>query len=956
MPPPNKHLIKLNKIALSVGAVFAVVPLWTWATEYTTPITGNESGYENIRLDTGSEIIYNFKDEDSLNIENVENAIEARNNKSLALPNDLTISISNESNNYVLYSRALYSFSGSSITADDLEIKSASVQASHNGYAIAVGLDATVGSIKTKNVLGEVRAFASEGTKVGQLQAMGIKVASGGQVVVDGNAEFSLTAKNLDQTGSTEYSNIAGAVLEPSPENGKNILDVSGQFSVTGSTDISSASSSSQEKSAMAAGVFMYGTGQVNLGSLFVDISATYNGQNAVAEVYGVGSAPDKYNGHSSFISGQTDIHLVAKGENGARAQAVGIMNTNAVDIALKEGDIEVSAMAESNDAGFATAAGIYTIGGVVDKGSGNINVDSNGTSFGIFASDNATVNYAGGKISAKGYDATYEAGLYVTSGSIINLLGDTEVEAGNAIAGDGTILIAKNTTSGLNGLFDSFTGEALINGHAALGMSSSEAKAYFNSSDAASLALRAGSTLEGSYIVGSQAQSSGSSGSSLTILSDGSLIIVADGNYDGTTALVTVDTASIDSQSTVRLYNSAQVNEGTTIFNVQNTSETLVNFNFETDNLLVGIANNKVVKKSVESVFGPGLLIPSVIEEAQNAEGLGAERLIDITSGSMDIKQTTQALNNVALMGAAAGAQIAALNATQMIDETIAEHRGILKESLYQERPMNLWVNLNGLFSQADDYSVGNTSYGFKSDLAGLTVGADHTFDNGLVAGAALSVGTGSVRGQGIGRGIKNEVDYWGVNFYGLWMTPYADLLASIGYLSSDNEIRHMGFGAEPDARSVSVSLRAEKNITLNDRLSLVPHIGVRWLNTDADSFSAGGFKYKSEKVDLFQIPVGVAIVSAFETGSGYRVNPVIDLEVTSNIGDTDIDNQVKLLGGTLTDVFETQINSDVIYSAKLGLNISKKQHSFSLNYKGAMGSQDRIDQRLQATYRFMF
>lgn len=95
---------------------------------------------------------------------------------------------------------------------------------------------------------------------------------------------------------------------------------------------------------------------------------------------------------------------------------------------------------------------------------------------------------------------------------------------------------------------------------------------------------------------------------------------------------------------------------------------------------------------------------------------------------------------------------------------------------------------------------------------------------------------------------------------------------------------------------------------------------------------------------------------MSAFETGSGYRVNPVIDLEVTSNIGDTDIDNQVKFLGGTLTDVFETQINSDVIYSAKLGLNISKKQHSFSLNYKGAMGSQDRIDQRLQATYRFMF
>ena len=135
-----------------------------------------------------------------------------------------------------------------------------------------------------------------------------------------------------------------------------------------------------------------------------------------------------------------------------------------------------------------------------------------------------------------------------------------------------------------------------------------------------------------------------------------------------------------------------------------------------------------------------------------------------------------------------------------------------------------------------------------------------------------------------------------------------------------------------------------------------MTPHMGVRWVNIDVDSFNAGGFSYQSDRIDLFQIPIGVAFSNAFETDLGFKVKPVVDLEVTTNFGDTGTDSRVQLTGGSAEDVFETQINSNVIYSGKLSFGISKGNHDLNLSYKGSVGSQDRNDQRLQAVYRFRF
>ena len=689
-----------------------------------------------------------------------------------------------------------------------------------------------------------------------------------------------------------------------------------------------------------------------------VDITAhainTSSDPSSFAAAHGVRNVQDD-SGPLNIVT-QAGTIIRAKAEtNKGTAEAIGIYSGELAQTIIGKGDIEATAISEE---GAGTAFGLYADKGTKQlfKDEGDITVKGSSLVAGVYA-DDGEIQYGGGTISATMSSEDIEpnaAGIYASANALVMLSGNSDIEAASALVGSGTVIVNKSISAGFNGAFNQFNGNLISQGISGLGMDLQTASSYCSENDEAALILYAGSKLEGHYSVGTQATSSTStSNSSLVLLSDGTLVIVAAGEYDGSSPLVTVEEASAEEGAIVRVINTARIQDGTKVFELIDESLAPSNYLFETDSLFATIKDNKIVKKSALSVFGPEMLIPHVVDESLNMSGLGADRVIDLTSDSMGVTEAAQALNQIALMGVA---QFAAMNASQMIDDTIVEHGSLLAVTLHTAPCLDLWVNLNGTFNKADHYSVGNTSYGVKSDLAGVTVGADYAFGNGISAGGALSVGTGSVRGQGSGANIKNNVDYWGLSLYGVWTTPYLNLLASLGYVSSSNEIKQMGFKGKPDAQSLSLGLRVEKNIAINDTFTMTPHMGVRWVNIDVDSFNAGGFSYQSDRIDLFQIPIGVAFSNAFETDLGFKVKPVVDLEVTTNFGDTGTDSRVQLTGGSAEDVFETQINSNVIYSGKLSFGISKGNHDLNLSYKGSVGSQDRNDQRLQAVYRFRF
>lgn len=525
-------------------------------------------------------------------------------------------------------------------------------------------------------------------------------------------------------------------------------------------------------------------------------------------------------------------------------------------------------------------------------------------------------------------------------------------INFGNGANINGTI--EDQGTLYMTGDVSSFTGVLNVMGKASVGLTAEEASETLNPMQGSVLVVKAGTTLNGSTSVGSSASAT-SNGSSLSVLSDGTLAIVATDDYTEGTPLVTVGTASTEDGSTVKLVNAVKIADGTTVFATSDGSAPS-EYSLVTDNLLKVVENNQIVSQSASTALGGNVLTPNVINEALTASGLGAERVVALTTDTT-AAQAVSALNNIALMGTASGAQTAAINAANIQLDVIDSHGSVLAGYAHEKSGADLWIDLNGSFSKANRFSAGSTTYGYKSDLAGVTIGSDYAFGNGYATGVSVSFGTGSVRGQGNGAGIKNEVDYYGVNLYGVWSNEYFNMIGSVGYLQTKNEIKSQGYKGKPDVKVVSAGVRLEKPLLLNESITVTPHVGVRYKHINMDSFrSLGGFNYDSEKANLVEVPFGVAFNANLKAPCGAEVKPFIDLTIAPNFGDRKVTNKVALTDSSASDSFEARIANNSMYNAKLGLNAVKGNHSLGISYGIGSGSYGRVDQALQAKYRYSF
>ena len=524
-------------------------------------------------------------------------------------------------------------------------------------------------------------------------------------------------------------------------------------------------------------------------------------------------------------------------------------------------------------------------------------------------------------------------------------------INFGNGANINGTI--EDQGTLYMTGDVSSFTGVLNVMGKASVGLTAEEASETLNPMQGSVLVVKAGTTLNGSTSVGSSASAT-SNGSSLSVLSDGTLAIVATDDYTEGTPLVTVGTASTEDGSTVKLVNAVKIADGTTVFATSDGSAPS-EYSLVTDNLLKVVENNQIVSQSASTALGGNVLTPNVINEALTASGLGAERVVALTTDTT-AAQAVSALNNIALMGTASGAQTAAINAANIQLDVIDSHGSVLAGYAHEKSGADLWIDLNGSFSKATRFSAGSTTYGYKSDLAGVTIGSDYAFGNAYATGVSVSFGTGSVRGQGNGAGIKNEVDYYGVNLYGVWSNEYFNMIGSVGYLQTKNEIKSQGYKGKPDVKVVSAGVRLEKPLLLNESITVTPHVGVRYKHINMDSFNAGGFNYDSEKANLVEVPFGVAFNANLKAPCGAEVKPFIDLTIAPNFGDRKVTNKVALTDSSASDSFEARIANNSMYNAKLGLNAVKGNHSLGISYGIGSGSYGRVDQALQAKYRYSF
>lgn len=472
-----------------------------------------------------------------------------------------------------------------------------------------------------------------------------------------------------------------------------------------------------------------------------------------------------------------------------------------------------------------------------------------------------------------------------------------------------------------------------------------------------ATLAVPAGFNVDkASITVGRNPLTEAASNSSLKLLAGSALAIVAGDDYDGTSPLFTAPSVEMAENVPVYVYNAAKIKDGTVVINTTNGEEpTGFEVFSETDNLFKVVKDNKIQTLNAQEALGNSILGGSVFSLALAHDGVASERVIALTTNTTKANAVVS-LNKIALMGTASGSQIIAMNASNLQLDVIDTHGSALASYDHDKSGMDLWIDLNGSHSKAGNYSAGTIKYGYKSELGGVTIGSDYAFGNGYATGVAISFGKGSIRGQGEGGSIKNEVDYYGLNLYGVWSNIYFNAIGSVGYLQTKNEIKALGHKGKPDSKAVSLGLRFEKPLAVNESITITPHVGVRYKHIKEDSFSAGGFNYSSEKANLVEIPFGVAFNANLKGYSGADVKPFIDVAIAPNFGDRKVTKKIGLTGGNALDSFEARIANNAVYNAKLGLNVTIGNHSLNSSYSVGGGNYGRLDQTLQLKYRYSF
>lgn len=348
------------------------------------------------------------------------------------------------------------------------------------------------------------------------------------------------------------------------------------------------------------------------------------------------------------------------------------------------------------------------------------------------------------------------------------------------------------------------------------------------------------------------------------------------------------------------------------------------------------------------------GIKTPNTVAEAlASGSGEGAQTIRQIVDDAgMDAGKMAEELNKVAEFAYAGAAQSIAVTTATMVDESVLEHA--LGRGTAENSSSMLWVVANGNFSKADRYGFG--SAGYRSDIGGVTLGIDGEVSGGFRAGVAFSAGTGKVHGRKTASGIKNSVDYYGLSLYGALATDYVDLVGSVGWLTAKNEISGRGMKAKPDSNTFTVGLHAQRSFDLTPTFSVTPHVGVRYVRSDLDSFNAGGFHYKSDAADIVQFPVGVALGAKTETTSGYKVKGFVDLSVVPSVGDKKSDMRFSLAGGSASDSVEGKIASTALYRADFGVNVQGGAHTLGASYGIGAGNGGRLDQTLKLNYRYAF
>lgn len=323
----------------------------------------------------------------------------------------------------------------------------------------------------------------------------------------------------------------------------------------------------------------------------------------------------------------------------------------------------------------------------------------------------------------------------------------------------------------------------------------------------------------------------------------------------------------------------------------------------------------------------------------------------LDESNTSIDSTNRSQQINAAMNLAAAAGVQTVAIDSAAMGIDAAAKRASLIND----------FAEGGVLFAEATGkrFEMGGSSdFGaIKADLGGIVVGGEYTM-NDWTFGALANLGTGTVRGQDTNSGVKNDVDYYGVQAYAAKRFGSFNVVGQVGYVTTSNDVSHATAAldkADIDADVMSVGVRGEMRFDLTQNTRLVPYVGVNYLRVSTDGFhTKQGLEVKDQDQDIVTIPVGVKFAGDMQTASGWKWTPSMDIGYVAALGDRDTDARTKV--GATTVHTSMDVWSESVVRTSFGLKAQKENWGFGVQAGSALGSDDtqELFGQVRVDYRF--
>ena len=338
-------------------------------------------------------------------------------------------------------------------------------------------------------------------------------------------------------------------------------------------------------------------------------------------------------------------------------------------------------------------------------------------------------------------------------------------------------------------------------------------------------------------------------------------------------------------------------------------------------------------------------------IAEELDAKGLTATEIEKAKDSYFDshYEALVDAANTASNMAVYGGAFSTSFDINDQIRNTIDRRSSLANLNVARNATgITPWVDVMGTWNTADGLYG---SSGYEADIYGATLGADYTASCGAILGAAISIGQADANSVDASTKVDNDVDFWGVSFYGSHRIGNVNGKFDIGYVSTSNDLSSSSayFGTVKeslDADIFTVGVGAEYLATVGS-LNVVPHAGIRWSSLDMDD-SKYGADY--DKMNLFQMPIGVAFSGTFDM-TGWKVAPMLDISVVPTFGDKDA---VASYTGGIKDTVRVVDSNPV--QMTLGVNAQVDAWTLGVNYGLSAGSDERLNNAFNFNARYTF